>query len=273
MFQYRTDKSAFSRALTLWEVVFHSAVRSVRAKHKNAFMALGLNIIQSVIFVGFFYVMFTVLGMRGAAIRGDFLLYMMSGVFLFMTHTKTVGAVVGAEGPTSPMMQHAPMNTTIAILSAAIGSLYLQTLSLLIILFAYHVAFKPVFIVDPIGAFGMLLLAWGSGAAIGLVLYVLKPWMPSVVNIISTVYQRSNMVFSGKMVAANSLPNFMLPMFAWNPLFHTIDQARGYIFINYTPKVTTAMYPLTLMIVFVVIGMMGEFYTRRNTSLSWGAKR
>ena len=121
MFRYRTDRSSLSRVITLSEVVFHSVVRSIRAKHSNAFVALGMNIIQAVMFVMFFYFMFTVLGMRGAAIRGDFLLYMMSGVFLFMTHTKTVGAVVGAEGPSSPMMQHAPMNTTIAILSAAIG--------------------------------------------------------------------------------------------------------------------------------------------------------
>ncbi|PXW79828.1 ABC-type polysaccharide/polyol phosphate export permease [Ruegeria sp. P4] len=273
MFRYRTDKSSLSRAITLSEVVFHSVVRSVRSKHNNAFMALGTNIVQSVMFVLFFYFMFTVMGIKGAAIRGDFLLYMMSGVFLFMTHTKTVGAVVGAEGASSPMMQHAPMNTTIAILSAALGALYLQVLSMLIILFAYHVAFTPIHIEEPIPAFGMMLLSWASGAAIGLVLYVLKPWLPGAIGIISTIYQRSNMLFSGKMVLANTLPGYMLPMFIWNPLFHTIDQARGYIFINYNPHVTWWEYTVWLTLIFLVLGLMGEFYTRRSVSLSWGAKR
>ncbi|WP_420004552.1 ABC transporter permease [Arenibacterium sp. LLYu02] len=273
MFGYRTDRSALTRAVTLSEVVFHSVVRSVRSKHSNAFMALGTNIMQSVMFVLFFYFMFNILGMRGAAIRGDFLLYMMSGVFLFMTHTKTVGAVVGAEGPSSPMMQHAPMNTTIAILSAAIGSLYLQTLSMLVILFAYHVAFTPIHIEEPAGAYGMLLLSWASGASIGLLLYVIKPLMPGVIGIISTVYQRSNMLFSGKMVLANTLPGYMLPMFIWNPLFHTIDQARGHIFINYNPQVTHWPYTAWVTLVFLVLGLMGEFYTRRNVSLSWSARR
>ena len=27
----------------------------------------------------------------------------------------------------------------------------------------------------------------------------------------------------------------MLTIFDWNPLFHTIDQARGFTFINYNP--------------------------------------
>jgi len=273
MFQYRKDRSALSRAVTLSEVLFHSVVRSVRSKHNNAFMALALNIVQAVMFVMFFYFMFSVLGMRGGAIRGDFLLYMMSGVFLFMTHTKTVGAVVGAEGPSSPMMQHAPMNTTIAIFSAALGALYLQVLSMLIILFAYHVAFTPIHIEEPIPAFGMLLLSWASGAAIGLLLYVLKPWLPGLIGIISTIYQRSNMLFSGKMVLANTLPGYMLPMFIWNPLFHTIDQARGFIFINYNPQVTSWHYTAWLALVFLVLGMMGEFYTRRAVSLSWSARR
>lgn len=143
MFQLRTQRSPFSGIIALSEVVFHSTVRSVRSKHNNAFIALGLNILQAVLFVAAFYFMFAVMGLRGSAIRGDFLLYVMSGIFLFMTHAKTVGAVAGAEGPSSPMMQHAPMNTMVAILSAALGSLYVQTLSLLIILFVYHVAFPP----------------------------------------------------------------------------------------------------------------------------------
>ncbi len=58
-----------------------------------------MNMMQAVIFVLAFYFMFSLLGLRGAAIRGDFLLYIMSGIFLFMTHTKSLGAVVGSEGP------------------------------------------------------------------------------------------------------------------------------------------------------------------------------
>jgi ABC-type polysaccharide/polyol phosphate export permease len=272
MFQYSRKQSSLGSALALMELVYHSAVRNVRKTHGNALAAIAMNIMQSVILVLAFWVMFTVIGLRGAALRGDFLIYLMSGVFLFMTHTKTVGAVAGAEGPTNPMMQHAPMNTIIAILAGAVGALYIQVISLFCILFVYHVAFVPVVIDQPIATFGMLLLSWFTGAAVGLVFLALKPWSPAVIGIITMIYQRINMIASGKMFVANTLPSFMLAMFDWNPLFHCIDQARGFAFINYSPRFTSVEYPFYVAVVLIMIGLMGEFYTRRHASLSWSAR-
>ena len=65
----------------------------------------------------------------------------------------------------------------------------------------------------------------------------------------------------------------MLNMFDWNPLFHCIDQARSYIFINYFPHNSNWEYPLWVGLVLLMIGLMGEFYTRRHASLSWQARR
>lgn len=274
MFQAAEHRqSRQSAALTIFELIYHSVVRSVRKTHNNAFMAIGINLLQSLIFVMTFYIMFTMLGLRGAALRGDFMLYIMSGVFLFMTHTKVVGAVAGAEGPASPMMQHAPMNTIIAIAAAALGSLYVQVLSLFIILFVYHVAFTPIVIEEPFAAFGMLLIAWFTGMAIGIVLMALKPWFPQFVSVFTTVYQRANMIASGKMFVANMLPSYMLAMFDWNPLFHCIDQARGFIFINYSPMHSDWHYAMWVGVAILMLGLMGEFYTRRSASISWGARR
>ncbi|QFT58186.1 hypothetical protein FIU94_05060 [Sulfitobacter sp. THAF37] len=274
MFQStRKPKGGFSSAMAMAELVYHSVVRSVRKQHNNAFVAIFTNMLQAIMFVLAFYVMFSILGMRGAALRGDFLIYIMSGIFLYLTHTKALGAVAGSEGPASPMMQHAPMNTIIAIASAAVGALYIQVLSLFVILFAYHVAWTPLEIDQPIAAFGMLLIAWFTGCALGLVLLALKPWFPTVVSMFSMVYQRANMIASGKMFVANTLPSFMLAMFDWNPLFHVIDQCRGFAFINYNPRYTNWEYAMWVGLAFVVIGLMGEFYTRRHASLSWNARR
>jgi ABC-type polysaccharide/polyol phosphate export permease len=273
MFQQRVHRTKVGGLFVMADVAFHSVVRSIRSKHNNAFMAIGLNMLQVMIFVAAFYLMFSILQLRGTAIRGDFLLYVMSGIFLYLTHTKAVGAVAGAEGPNSPMMQHAPMNSIIAIVSAAIGALYIQVLSLFIILFFYHTAFTPIEIFDPIGAFAMLLLAWFTGCAVGLIFLVIKPWFPNVANICSTVYQRANMIASGKMFLANTLPSFMLAMFDWNPLFHCIDQARGYVFINYNPRYSSWEYAWWVGVILIMIGLMGEFYTRRTVSLSWNARR
>lgn len=273
MFEHsdRKPQGGFGSALQILELIYHSTVRNVRKTHGNALIGLFISILQTVILVLVFYFMFTILGLRGMAIRGDFLLYIMTGIFLFLTHNKAVGSVTGADGPASPMMLHAPMNTAISITSSALSSLYIQVLALAVILFVYHVGFNRVEFYQPVAAFGMLLLSWFSGVAVGLVLLALKPWMPGVVGIIQQIYTRANMVASGKMFVANSLPGYMVAFFDWNPLFHCIDQARGFTFLNYNPHYSSWEYPIILSLVLIMIGLMGEFYTRKHASVSWSA--
>lgn len=273
MFEQRVNRSRLSSAVAIAELIYHAAVHSVRKTHRNALASIAINMVQAVVFVMTFYLMFEILGMRGNTIRGDFLLYIMSGVFLFMTHVKTLGAVAGAENSTSGMMKHAPMNTAVTIGAAALSTLYVQVLSLVLILFVYDVVFTPITIEQPIYAFGMLMMAWFTGIGIGLVLLAAKPWAPQFVGIFTQIYQRANMIASGKMFVANALPAYMVNMFDWNPLFHAIDQCRGFVFLNYTPHNTSIEYPLYVGIALIMVGLMGEFYTRRHASVSWDAKR
>ena len=119
----------------------------------------------------------------------------------------------------------------------------------------------------------MLPLAWLVGVAIGVVFLALKPWFPGFVQIASSIYSRANMIASGKMFVANTLPSYLLAMFDWNPLFHAIDQARGFAFINYNPHYSSISYPLKVAVVLIMIGLMLEFYTRKHASVSWEAGR
>jgi len=135
MFQPQQKVTKVGTAFGMLALIYHSIVRDVRKSHRNAFVGLLMNILQTVVFVLTFYAMFGLLGLRGSAVRGDFLLYIMSGIFLYMTHTKSMSAVLGSEGPASAMMQHAPMNTAIAICASALSALYLQLLSMFVVLF------------------------------------------------------------------------------------------------------------------------------------------
>jgi len=87
------------------------------------------------------------------------------------------------------------------------------------------------------------------------------------------VFRWVNMLASGKMFVANTLPSFMLVTFDWNTLFHCVDQVRGMMFINYSPMHSNFSYPLKVALVAVVLGLMGEFSTRKRASKSWGATR
>jgi ABC-type polysaccharide/polyol phosphate export permease len=260
-------------AFVLLELVYHAAVRAIRKNHGNAVLGLVINILQTVMLVGVFYGVFLLLGFGARGIRGDFLLYIITGVFLFMCHVKAMMAVVQSEGPTSPMMKHAPMNTYVAIGAAALSTLYIQILSILVVLFLYHAVWIPLEVHDPLGVLMMLLLGWFSGVALGLVFLALKPWAPNLVQIVAQFYSRANMFASGKMFVANLLPGYLLPYFDWNPLFHVIDQARGYAFLNYTPHYTSVAYPVWITLGALLLGLVGESYTRRNASLSWAARQ
>lgn len=271
MFRAERSNSTLGSTFSLLELIFHATVRSLRRSHGNAILGLLQNMMQTMMLVVVFFLMSEVLGLRRAAVRGDFILFLMSGIFMFMTHVKSLGAVAGAEASTSAMMQHAPMTTAVSITSAALGALYNQVLSLVIVLFVYHVGYRHIEIYDMVGAFSMLLLAWFTGCALGLVFLAATPWAPGPIGIIRTVYTRVNMIASGKMFLANTLPSKMLVMFDWNPLFHTIDQARGFAFINYNPHFTNWQYPLYFGLAVTMIGLMGEFYTRQYASISWRA--
>lgn len=272
MIEMKRPRGKGAAAITLIELIYHNTARSVRKTHGNAALAILSSIMQSLMMVAVFFVMFSVLGLRGSAIRGDFLLYIMSGVFLFFTHIRTVAAVFNSEGPAHPIMHHVPMTTAVAISSAALGSLYTQLLTVTAILVVYQAGWGAVEIQDPAGALAMLLLAWFSGVAIGMVFLALKPWLPGFTNIAHTIFARANMIASGKMFVANAMPGFMLSLFLWNPLFHIIDQARGFIFINYNPHTTSLIYPIAISLALLMIGLMGEFYTRKHASASWSAR-
>jgi len=75
------------------------------------------------------------------------------------------------------------------------------------------------------------------------------------------------------MFVANAMPGHILVYLTWNPLFHTIDQARDFAFINYNPHFSSLSYPIILSIILMFIGLMGEFVTRRAASARWNAKR
>ena len=274
MFAVRRRATPAARAFALAELVFAATVRHVRRGQSSGIAALAMNIVQTLIFLGAFLLLYAAVpGMRGQAVRGDVVLFLMTGIFLFMGHVKVVGAVLMAEGPGSPLMMHAPMTTAVGILAAALSSLYLQALSTLIVLVGVHVAWHPVEIADPVGTGLMFALAWFTGVGVGMVLLALKPWAPNLVQLASQLYSRGNMIASGQMFLANAMPASVLAFFDWNPLFHAIDQARGEAFINYNPHHSDWRYPLIVGTVLLVVGMMGEFRSRRRTSLSLFATR
>ncbi|MHA3979575.1 ABC transporter permease [Halovulum sp. GXIMD14794] len=263
--------SLFMEAFFFMELTYFTVVREIRSESGNAALGIVTAVTRVLMMVIIFYFMYEMIGLRGSMIRGDTLLFLVAGILLFFMHNNAVSRTISAGSVVSPMMQHAPMTPTLMIISSALAGLYLHVLAALIIFLGLFLMNGELNIHDPAGVALPFFLAWASGVVMGLLFLLIKPFAPRGMKILSTVYQRANMITSGKFFVANMLPNAALPYFAWNPLFHSIDQARGAMFVNYFPHKTTIEYPIMFCVIGLVIGLMGEFWLRKTVSRSTAA--
>ncbi|MDT1063256.1 ABC transporter [Paracoccus sp. CPCC 101403] len=273
MFVQPRNRNMFEAAFNTLALIYHVTANNLRKGQRNAIVGLLMTVVRGIMMILGFYLLFVIIGVRRSPLRGDFTVYIMTGIFMFMTHTQSIGAVAGAGNPTNQMVKHGPMNTAVLIAAAALATLYRQTFAAIVILAGYHYLMEPIHIEYPVACYGMLLMAWFSGCTIGLIFLSFRPWWPQAAQVLTAFYQRMNMVFSGKMFVANTLSTAMLHSFSWNPLFHIIDQTRGFAFINYTPRNTSLEYPLYCIIALLMIGLMAEFVTRKSVSISTMAGR
>ena len=120
MFRPAVPTTRIGSTLALFELIFHAAVRHIRKSNGNAIVGLLVSIAQSLVGIGVMLIMFWLVGRgMGNQLRGDYILYIMSGIFIYMTHTKTMMAVSRLEPASSAMMKHAPMTSAVMIGAAS----------------------------------------------------------------------------------------------------------------------------------------------------------
>lgn len=270
--QSSMPRTMLGAAFGFGERVYHATVHEIRKSSGNAPLGMLNEMSQTFIYLGMFYFLYQIIGMRGLAIRGDFILFLLTGIFLYLLHNRAIRSVMSAADSTQPIMLHRPMTTMLSILSKAFSGLYFQMGSVMIFIFFVQVLRGGLELEDPGGLVLPVFTAWSSGIAIGLTFLLVKPLAPKLVNVISSLYMRANMITSGKALPAAYMPTIMVTWFDWNPLFHAIDQARGATFVNYEATVTSPYYALYFTLIFITIGLMGEFWIRQRISASWSKR-
>ncbi len=268
----RVSHTPMQAAMASVDLIYHAIVKGMNDRSGGALLGIVFAMMQTMVMFVFFFLMFSLLGMKSVPIRGDFVIFLLSGISLFLIHNSAISATVGGINPLNPLLKHAPMTLLVTLVSANFSSLYIQGVSMALV-FSFTLLIRPeVTIMDPVGLVAMALLAWGSGIGVGLIFSVISPIAPKLFGLVRTLYMRLNMITSGKMFVANVIPAMYLPFFAWNPLFHTIDQARGFAFVNYFPRNTNIDYPIYFTIVCCIFGLMGNHWRRRTASASDSAR-
>lgn len=258
----------YVRMQSKWEVtqafldtLYISVVREFRGATGGTISGFLMQFLRPILLLAVFYVIYEVVG-RFPVIRGDFMLYLLTGIFLYLAHIQAVKKIKGMGHNQSGMIFYAKTSTLINILSTALNELYILALSIILILLIIYLYRGELDIYNPPGLLMPFFLAWASGLAVGLLFMAFTPFAPSVIPMLYNFYRRAQMITSGKMFVANSLPTAILPFFEWNPLFHVIDQARGATFVNYVPLRTSIDYPIKFTIVAVTLALVVEFALR-----------
>ncbi len=260
-------KSLFWGTLEFMDLVYHSVVREVRSQSGTATFGILKEMSSIGVFLAMFYVLFIFMG-RTIAIRGDFMMFLLTGIVLMVIHIRAISSVRGASNATAAIMQHAPMTVILSILSKAFAGLYLQAVAITTIVIFLWIFGMNLTVDNPPGLVLPVFFAWASGISIGLIFMILAPVAPMVIKSFTPLYMRAQMITSGKFIPAAYMPSAMLPWFEWNPLFHTIDQARLAAFVNYNTEVSSMSYPIWFTFTALTLGLMGEFWSRKNLSRS-----
>lgn len=241
---------------------YYATVRDLRRGHANALVAILSEMLQAIILLVVILAFLNVLNIGQMILRGNAVLSILTGIFLFLIHTRTVTKVSGAA-TNAALFRHAPASPLAFYVGTALSGLYIHILSLLLVGVLAHVFFAPIEIDNVARTVGCVLLAWLCGLGVGVLAAAVRLAAPKFVQIATSFYARGNMVFSGKMVLAGGLSAAVLNYFLWNPLFHIIDQARGAIFINYTATTTNLIYPAVFGATCFLLGLMIEHRLRR----------
>jgi ABC-type polysaccharide/polyol phosphate export permease len=263
MQRYQRNKTHWEAALSFLDLLYVSIVREFRTENGGAIMSFFSAIAQPLLIFLLFYLIYEVVG-RAVIVRGDFLLFMMTGIMMYLMHIKAVTKLRNTSHSMKGMIFYAKASTILSIMSAALYQLYLNILAIIVIMGTSYLIRGHLEVYNPSGLLLPFFFAWASGLAAGMMFMALTPVVPWLMPRLWQFYRRLQMFSSGKMLLGNMVPAGMLPFFQWNPLFHCIDQARGEAFINYLPRNSNMTYPVYFTIALLVLGLLIEFAVRAN---------
>lgn len=70
-------------AFNTLQLMYFQTIYVLRSEHRSPVIGLLLTIIQSSLMVAVFFALYYVIGVRTSPIRGDFMVFIMTGIFVF----------------------------------------------------------------------------------------------------------------------------------------------------------------------------------------------
>ena len=212
-----------------------------------------------------FLIAYEFIGLFRPAVRGDIVIFLLTGIFLFqMTARSRSAADLNGGGA---LMWHQPVQPALVVWSSAIGTLYVVLTAMAIILTGAWLWRAAPPVADPAGLAAPLLLAWLFGIGSGMAISGIARYAGGG-QIMGVMWTRAMFLTGGVFFLASTVPGWMRPWFDWNPLFHIIDQMRAAAFVNYAGGDTSLSYAAKVVAGLLLVGHALERKVRADFSIS-----
>lgn len=260
------NATLFNGVLNFGFLMWALTVRTIREASGGAAIGLLKGIGMALFFCLIFYFIMTFTGLRGLAVRGDLMIFIIIGVgFFFAAKMAMVGALQGMTSSWD-MAAHPHLSPVLFVYAKTASVAYNYFIAIVILFFGNGMVNGSFELQDPILFFPIFLLSILCGMGAGMVLGFLMFYF-SWAQMFKRVFMKVIFITSGKFTNANIIPNEALPFFSWNPLFHLIDQMRGAAFVNYTPHNTNLVYPIIVTFLLLVAGHILHDYMLRHRNV------
>lgn len=242
--------------LNLSSKIFYYSVALVRKQSGSTSWGFLITIFEySYNFLIILLIMLIVRSM-GGVIRAPFLLYVLTGVSIFLIHNKIIGSFLDADS-NKPLLPVLSVGNSVLIWGEFLQSVYMQVIVSLIFLTIIIFTTGTFRVADPLLAIWVFMMALAYSVALGALGFALMPLQKRVVKRVFAVYRRLGIIFSGKMIPGNlATGTSIFAFYRINPLFHIIDQFRGAMFENYHPHNSNLAYPFTAICLMLFVALI-----------------
>ena len=100
MFVQQRNRNMLEAAFNTLALIYHVTVNNLRKGQRNAVVGLMMTVVQAVAMILGFYLVYFIIGVRYSPIRGNFIVYIMTGIFMFMAFSQAIGT--WSEWPPMP---------------------------------------------------------------------------------------------------------------------------------------------------------------------------
>lgn len=232
--------------ITHFDVIFALVRRDVYSRFSGNFIGLGWAYIAPLVWIAATYFAFILFG-RTVPVYTDMISFIISGLIPYAGFRYVVTNV----SRTNATIQRLLIFPTVKIEHAVAGAALIETANIILVFglvwFGNYLAFDNAEADNPLQWLEGIILACGLGASYSYLFVALTEYN-AVFRQLGAVILRPAFFISAIFFTANELPDRILPFFAWNPLLHAIEIARGGMLLHYESRVATSLYALAWVI-------------------------